>query len=389
MAKILIPAFLILSVVLYASEAEELVDSSHDKLRKGDYEGAVSDLQKAISLDGTLAVAYNNLGLAFFHQGKLKEAVQQFTKAIALADNESVTMLAYFNRANAYRFLKEYDKSIRDCDKVLEIRKKSQTLSDDDKETHLMRGWNYLARHNYEKAKADFEKAVDINKRYVLAHNYLGIAYLEQNDFERAIDCFSRAIEMTPDDQHFLDAYACRGQAYLATNQLTRAIVDFTVIIEKSPRSPVGLERRADTYFLKGSFDRSVRDYTAAIESGGATPALCLKLFGAAQRLDQAAPALESFRKFASAVKDGGWLKIVLDFYQGGAGEAEVLAAAASEDKIQESQNLCIAHYYMGAFYMSKKEIEKAKEHFGKALGTGKKFLIEYIFASWELQELK
>ena len=389
MARILIPAFLILSVALYGSEAEELVDSSHDKLHKKDYEGAVADLQKAISLDGTLAVAYNNLGLAFFHQGKLKEAVEQFTRAITLGNNESVTMLAYFNRANAYRFLEEYDKSIQDCDKVLEIRKESQTLSDDDKETYFMRGWNYLATHDYEKAKADFKKAIDINKRYVLAHNYLGIACLEQNDFKAAIEWFSKAIEMTPEDQFFLDAYACRGQAYLATNQLTRAIVDFTVIIERNLKSPVGLERRADTYFLKGSFDRSVRDYTAAIESGGATPARCLKLFGAAQRLGEAAPTVESFGKYASAIKDGGWLKIAVDFYQGNSGEAEVLAAAASEDKIQEGQNLCIAHYYIGALYLSKKETGKAKEHFGKAVATNKKFLIEYIFASWELQELK
>ena len=382
MKKLISLFLLVLCVSLYASEAEDLVDAAHKKLHKKDYEGAIRDLQKAIELDPDLAIARNNLGLAYFYQGKMEDAVREYSKAIKMEVNEAVTMLAFFNRANAYRFLKEYDKSIADLGKVIELREK-------DKEAHFMRGWNYLAKHDYKKAEADFRKAIEIHRPYVQAHNYLGIVYLKQNDFKKAVECFSKALELTPEDQYYPDAYACRGQAYLAMNDLTRAIIDFSEIVDKDSKSAGGLELRADGYFLKGSFDRAARDYTKAIRSGGATAALCLKLFNTANNLPGAEGELENFQRYASGLKGDDWLITAVKFYQGKATEADVLGAAKDEYKTQENENLCRAYYYIGAFHLGKKDKAKAKEYFQKAISTNKKYLVEYVFARWELQGIE
>lgn len=390
MKKLLVSVIFFVCLLAYAQDAQELISKSHDKIQKGDYDGAIADARKAIEIDPKLAVSYNNLGLAYFFKGNFKEAIEQYDKAVTLglADNPT-WMIVYFNRANARRLLGEYDKSIEDCNKVLELRKWAEDLSDEDKEIYFIRGWNYLAKNDYKKAEADFNKAIEINKHYVQAHNYLGIVYLEQNDFKKAIEVFSKAIAETPKGQFYPDAYSCRGQAYLASNDLTRAIVDFTEILEKDPQSPVGLELRADTYFLKGSFDRAVRDYNGAIKSGGATPARCLKLYNSAMNLSNPQPELDKFNSYAGQLKETDWLIAAVRFYQGKATEEEALKAAESPDVIARNENLCRANYYISAFYLGKKDTAKAKEYFQKAISFDKKFLIEHIFANWEIQGIK
>jgi len=373
---------LLVCVSVLAGEAEDLVDASHKKLHKKDYEGAVSVLKKAIELDPGLAIARNNLGLAYFYQGKIKDALREYSKAIEISDNETVILLAYFNRANAYRFLGEYDKSIADLGKVVELRQ-------NDKEAYFMRGWNYLARHDYKKAEADFKKAIEIHKSYVQPYNYLGIVHLKQNDFKKAVELFSRALELTPDDQYYPDAYACRGQAYLAMNDLTRAIIDFSEILDKDPKSVVALELRGDAYFLKGSFERAARDYNKAARIGGAAAALCLKLFNTANNLAEPAGELNNFQRYASRLKGDDWLTAAVRFYQGKVPESDVLNAAKDKDKTQENENLCRAYYYIGAFHLGKKDKPKAKEYFQEAISTGKKYLVEYVFARWELQGIQ
>ena len=75
-----------------------------------DYPGAIEDYSKAIELDPTNALAYNNRGLIKKTLENYEGAIEDYTKAIKL--NESYAV-AYFNRGNA-KVLK--DRSELACD---------------------------------------------------------------------------------------------------------------------------------------------------------------------------------------------------------------------------------------------------------------------------------
>lgn len=79
---------------------------AYKALRK--YEKAIFDLNKAISVDPDLAVAYYNRGLIFYvHNKKPKEAIADYDKSIELNPNFHG---AYYDRGIAHSALKEYDK---------------------------------------------------------------------------------------------------------------------------------------------------------------------------------------------------------------------------------------------------------------------------------------
>jgi PGF-CTERM protein len=62
--------------------------------------------------------------------------------------------------------------------------------------------------------------------------NEQGFRFLESGDYEKAIECFDKAIELNP---NYTDAYLNRGLAYLYLEQNERAIEDFEKVIELNP----------------------------------------------------------------------------------------------------------------------------------------------------------
>ncbi len=61
-----------------------------------------------------------------------------------------------------------------------------------------MRGTLYYAMQQFQNAKADFDKAIELDQDLALAHNNLSAVYLQMRDYESAIMSASLAIHMSP-----------------------------------------------------------------------------------------------------------------------------------------------------------------------------------------------
>jgi len=93
------------------------------------------------------------------------------------------------------------------------------------------------------------------------------VLFRGQHDYERAVADFSRAIHLTPND---LGAYASRAYAYAKQGDRGRAFADATEAIKlKSTEMPLGrfvdLDLRARAYTIIGQPGLALRDFREAV----------------------------------------------------------------------------------------------------------------------------
>jgi len=78
---------------------DDLYLQGTDKFQKGNYQGAIADLNQSITLNPGNAAAYNSRGNAHFELREYQNAISQYNKAIALNPEYAE---AYFNRGLAH-----------------------------------------------------------------------------------------------------------------------------------------------------------------------------------------------------------------------------------------------------------------------------------------------
>lgn len=100
-------------------DAIDYYNRGNDFRKKGQYDSAIEDYNKAIQLDPNLAQAYGNRGLAHGRKGEYDRSIEDCSKAIAL--NPDDPSAAYINRSLAYSCKGEYDRAIEDCNKAIAL----------------------------------------------------------------------------------------------------------------------------------------------------------------------------------------------------------------------------------------------------------------------------
>ncbi len=89
-----------------------------------------------------------------------------------------------------------------------------------------------------------------------------GVEHAGKDDRGSAVDEFTKAIELKPDDPK---AYFNRGVNYAETGDLDRAIADLTKAVELDPRFAEAYLNRGLAYRRKGEHDRSTGDLIGAV----------------------------------------------------------------------------------------------------------------------------
>ena len=79
---------------------------------KGDLEGGILNLTKAIEIDPNYVDAYLSRGMAYMRMGQSDKSIADYSNAIKISPKNPD---AYYNRAAAYARTKSYDKAWDDC----------------------------------------------------------------------------------------------------------------------------------------------------------------------------------------------------------------------------------------------------------------------------------
>jgi len=183
------------------------------------YGKAVSDYDKAIELKPDFVDAYYNRGLAYFKKGSSynfeprKKAIKDFTKVIELQPDY---VDAYYNRAVIY----------------------TEQIHYHHKYAFLPPKFPSKDMENYNKALADYTKALELDPSYVLAHQGKGNLFYRHGDWDLANKEFDMALDHRKEiltkvgDVGLAEVLNSRGRNHLAWGKLEKTISDFNNAIE-------------------------------------------------------------------------------------------------------------------------------------------------------------
>lgn len=220
---------------------------------------------------------------------------------------------------------------------------------------YMGEGLAYLSSDQLSAAEFSFTCIIRvIQPAYMPAYMSRAIVYTRYRDYQRAIEDYSRAIELSPD---LLPAFNNRGILYTALREYEEAAADFDKVMELDPDYMAGYNNRSVLYAIQGDWDNALGTLQEAIERSGIDSVyarltdperrsdapeieynrvnarayallgivyssralenyqkyLYLTRGGADQRIQSAAGALESRFTFETRLDDGTWM-LTADF---------------------------------------------------------------------------
>lgn len=152
------------------------------------YQEAIEAFTRVISINPSIARAFNNRALAYNQTEQFSLAFQDFHQAIALEPQDSNT---FFNRGISYYKSKQYQLAIEDFDSVLAIHA--------DIECCLLKGVAQVKLAFYSEAIECFNQALLIDENEPRAYLNRGATYGHLGEIELAQQDFERAKQLKPD----------------------------------------------------------------------------------------------------------------------------------------------------------------------------------------------
>lgn len=236
------------------NEAMRLNDEGIRFLDAQDLTSALDFLNQAIQVDPNYGIAYSNRGLVKADLGDFEGAAEDYDHAIMLTpdlarawNNRSVLKLDILNDLRG---------AFEDINKAI-------SLDDKDATSFINRGNAYLQLEEYEKAIHDFGIAIDLSPGWHEPYLNRGISYQALGEYETSLGDFNKAILSQPTAAL---PYHHRGLSYYYLKNYPEAITDFGKALDIAPTTPWGYSLRGLSYFFMGDYESSLVDHKRAIE---------------------------------------------------------------------------------------------------------------------------
>lgn len=168
----------------------------------GYWRNSITLFGHALSVTKDNYIAHSNYGLSLFTEGKVKQAIGHYNKAIALSQSHAAEF--YTNRGIAYDHLGQHQRSLEDYNEA--IRLKPDLVF-----AYNNRGNTYHKLGHHQLAINDYNKAIQLKPDDPVAYNNRGGAYYVLGQYQSAIDDCNKVIQLKPD---YVDAYRNRAVAY-------------------------------------------------------------------------------------------------------------------------------------------------------------------------------
>ena len=213
----------------YDNKDTYLLNRIGDNLtRLGQFGDAIKHYKKAIKLEPDNEYLYNNMAIAYLNRGDFNKALDANTEALKI--NSQNTTVLYW-RGLIYEMLNDFERALKFFDYVLRIDdtnpevwnekatilnmlgKSEEALLAYDKSIELCldnrlddanmwasKGNTLLGLQRYAEAIICYDNALKTDKYNPIILNNKGVAYMELDNFNEAIECFTKVLVMYPDN---------------------------------------------------------------------------------------------------------------------------------------------------------------------------------------------
>lgn len=163
--------------------------------------------------DEMTAYDYWSEGWIFYAEDKYREAIESYSKAIALNPRYAD---AYQYRGAVYELLKECDQALDDYNKACQLNPKNPYV-------FLSRGGLHKKLKLYDKALEDYESAIRLDSLNPRPYERRGDVYAELKNYDKALDDYAKAIELNP---QYGFTYESRAKVYRKLGLVKEAEAD-------------------------------------------------------------------------------------------------------------------------------------------------------------------
>lgn len=234
-----------------------LVDSAQQCIQAEQWQQAEHYLLEAIKSEPgnpSNSLLLSNIATMQRRQGRLKEALRNYTMAIDITPN-AVTLL--HNRAAVYILIDSIALAQADYERIM-------LIDESDVESRYTHGMLALNMGDPKTAENDFDDILRINPNSGLAKQGQGYLHKHAKEYEKAVQCFSEVIKVKPT----ATLLANRADCYLTTKRLNEASLDIANALELDPDDPYIYVLRAKLNKLRYNREDMERDIKLAIAHG-------------------------------------------------------------------------------------------------------------------------
>ena len=183
---------------------------------------------------GAEDLEYCHRGQGAHEAGRYERAVAFYTRCIEEGELTPFNLTAvYFNRANAYSDLGDFDRAIRDYDEAVRLDPVGADL-------YLNRGLAHASKASYRQAVADFDEAIALAPNFGLAYQNRCMAMTLLDRFEEALNDCNESLRLQPKSARALDG---RALTYWLMGRRDEARRDLEEARRLDPSFPAWQER--------------------------------------------------------------------------------------------------------------------------------------------------
>lgn len=239
---------------------------------QSDYDGAIADLQAAIKLDSLKPDYYHLLSDSYMDYYRSKKALMTMEEAAELFPDRIATLLKL---SEIQLILQQYEPSLITVSKIL-------SREPNNPDGHFMKGMNFRAMGEVEKAIGAFQTTTELRPDYIDAWLIAGDLF-DQKGSKLALDYYEAAINADPKnptalhskayylqnngndneairiykkinsiDKNYLDAYLNTGILYMSMDSLDKAMEQFNIMASLKPQNHLPYYYRGLIYEAQG-----------------------------------------------------------------------------------------------------------------------------------------
>ena len=234
------------------TEAVEAFNAGAEAINAGENKSAIENLEKCIKISEAVGSEADE------HRLRAQELLPNLYYGVALDDYKE----------------KKLDEAIKGLEKTIEVSKKYEDPSTEEKATtnlpkfYYAQALEFYKEQDYVNAKPKFQKAVELDPEYINAFFYLALAEKNTDNEDAMIENFKKIIEIGPATNSTVKK-TIQTLANHYQNTAKKAINsrDFEVAAEAFETSLKYMDEDADTYYYIAMSNNNLENWDKAIES--------------------------------------------------------------------------------------------------------------------------